>query len=70
MAPGKFRRVSLAQVLPDWDSIVGIDLLFEGWSCLMFALAWRTARRQQEMIKGLIPLFWVATISHYPQSIR
>jgi hypothetical protein len=35
--PGKFRRVSLAQVLLCRGFIVGIDLLFKGCSCVMFA---------------------------------
>jgi hypothetical protein len=48
----------LAQVLLYGDSIVGIDLLIKGWSCLMFALASRTACRHQEKIERLIPLFW------------
>src|SRR5262249_25131527 len=56
--PGNFRRVSLVRVLLCGDSLVGIDLLFKGWSCLMFALASRTACRHQDKIERIIPLFW------------
>jgi hypothetical protein len=40
---GKFRRASLARALLYVECVVGIDLLFKGWLCLMFALVSRTA---------------------------